>query len=239
MQLRVGIPRALSYYEFFPAFEEFFRALGCEVVVTASTTASMAQQGIALACDEVCYPVKVMHGHVAALAGQVDKIFVPRLFSTESGTCECPKLIGLADMLRHSINDIPPLISPYVNMRLGRRGLQRAVWEGAKEITLNPWRISFAYRQAHNAWMERRRAWLDGQLSIADKSTNVISLEKPSGNIAVVGHPYNLYDSYLNLRLFEHLHIRGYRVYTPQMLSGRDLVRLICSCASRFLVSRA
>ncbi len=217
--MRVGIPRALTYHDYFPLWETFFQHLGCEVIVSSATTPSIANQGVVLAGDDVCYPVKIMHGHVAALADQVDAIFIPRLLSTLAETCECPKLIGLADMLRHSVPNLPQIISPYVNLRLGKRGLLQAVYASGRAITRNPWRLYRAYCAGVEALRLLQRAYqagcLPGRSSLqrADK-----------GSIAIIGHPYNLYDSYANLRVIDRLQNLGYRVMTPQMLSSKVLV---------------
>lgn len=216
--MRVGIPRALAYHDYFPLWETFFQQLGCEVVVSPLTTPSIANQGIALAGDDVCYPVKVMHGHVAELADKVDMIFVPRLFSTQAGTCECPKLIGLADMLRHSVPQLPPLISPYVNLRLGKRGLWSAVFAAGRIITRNPWKLRRAFGAGMQALSVLERNYQAGRFAGQSHGQR-----GKMGNVAVIGHPYNLYDSYTNLQVVDRLLQQGYRVLTPQMLPAKAL----------------
>ncbi|NLY53803.1 MAG: hypothetical protein GX060_04170 [Firmicutes bacterium] len=216
--MRVGIPRALTYHDYFPLWETFFHNLGCEVVTSPPTTPEIANAGVTLAGDDVCYPVKVMYGHVAELANRVDVIYVPRLFSTAGGTCECPKLIGLADMLRHSIPRLPPLISPYVNLRRGKRGLWRAIYATAAPITRNPRRIFRAYQAGKKELIAYQRRYQTGLLPNESKSPAA-----DKGQLAIIGHSYNIYDGYVNLRLVERLLARGYRVLTPQMLSKRAL----------------
>lgn len=216
--MRIGIPRALSYHDYYPLWETFFRQLGCDVVASPVTTADIAAKGIAIAGDDVCYPVKLMHGHVAELADKVDVIFVPRLFSTLNGTCECPKLIGLADMLRHSIPQLPPLLSPYVNLRLGRRGLISAVVAAGKTVTRNPWKLHRALRAGIAAMDAMERNYHAGRLPGKESGH-----KGGKGNIAVIGHPYNLYDSFANLGIVDRLLRQGYRVLTPQMLPAKAL----------------
>jgi predicted nucleotide-binding protein (sugar kinase/HSP70/actin superfamily) len=216
--LRVGIPRSLAYYDYYPLWETFFQHLGCEVVTSPATTPSIASQGIAVAGDDVCYPVKLMHGHVAELADKVDVIFVPRLFSTLAGTCECPKLIGMADMLRHSISSLPPLLSPYVNLRLGKRGLLKAIFAAGGVVTRNPWRIYRAFLAGQQALMALKRRFETGRFPGQSSPQR-----GDKGALAVIGHPYNLYDSYANLRVIERLLQQGYLVLTPQMLPNKSL----------------
>jgi len=41
----VGIPRALLYYEYYPAWQTFFEELGAEIVVSPPTTQALLAQG--------------------------------------------------------------------------------------------------------------------------------------------------------------------------------------------------
>lgn len=215
--VKVGIPRALAYFEYYPLWEAFFDCLGCVPVVSPATKPAIVQAGISLAGEDVCYPVKIMYGHVQALAGTVDAIFIPRLFSTGPETCQCPKLIGAADMLRHGIADLPPLITPYINLRWGWWGGLKALAQTALPITSNPGRILRAYRGAMSAWQEHQERCQRGYLpTVAGCNSRGPAA---AGNLAVIGHPYNLYDSHVNMHILQRLAEEGYRVLTPQLLS--------------------
>lgn len=215
--MRIGIPCALTYHDYFPLWETFFRSLDCEVIVSPPTGGEIAAQGIAASGDDVCYPVKLMYGHVIELADKADMIFVPRLFSTLAGTCECPKLIGLADMLRHSIPHLPPLIAPYVNLRKGKPGLMQAVYAAGRPITRNPWKIRRAFQIGMRSLIALERSYQAGCLP------GGMGQRGDRGSVAVIGHPYNLYDGFANLGVIRRLVQQGYRVLTPQMLSAKVL----------------
>lgn len=218
--MRIGIPRGLLYFDYYPLWEGFFRNLGCEVIVSEPTNAKIAGMGVKITCDEVCYPVKVLHGHVLSLVERVDRIFVPRIFSVQPGTCSCPKLIGLADMVRHAVPDAPPLVAPFVNLRLGRRGMSRALREAAAGITNNPVRIYRAYRAALRDLAAYQRNMHTGRLAAA-MDVACSAAPEIGKSVAVIGHSYNLYDSHLNLNLIQRLISLGYRVYTPEMLPDK------------------
>ena len=55
-------------------------------------------------------PIKIFHGHVADLINKVDAIFVPRIISIAPREYICPKFLGLPDMIRNSISNLPPLM---------------------------------------------------------------------------------------------------------------------------------
>jgi len=87
--LRIGIPQALLYYEFFPLWENFFENLGVEVIDSGSTTKEILDLGVRSAISEVCFPVKVFYGHVMNLKDRVDYLFIPRLVCVEKGAYFC------------------------------------------------------------------------------------------------------------------------------------------------------
>ncbi|MDP7470460.1 MAG: acyl-CoA dehydratase activase-related protein, partial [Dehalococcoidia bacterium] len=43
--IRVGVPRGLLFYQYFPMWQTFMEALGAEVVVSPSTTRGLATSG--------------------------------------------------------------------------------------------------------------------------------------------------------------------------------------------------
>jgi len=55
---RVGIPRALHFYEFFPYWNAFFTELGFEVVVSDLTNRHLIHEASEQAAVEACFPVK-------------------------------------------------------------------------------------------------------------------------------------------------------------------------------------
>lgn len=67
--IKVGIPRALLYYQYYPMWKTFFEELGAEVVVSPPTTQIMLSAGSARLVADTCLPVKVFCGHVLARWG--------------------------------------------------------------------------------------------------------------------------------------------------------------------------
>ena len=45
--MRIGIPGALPYYQYYPMWQTFFEELGAEVVVSPPTTQAMLTEGSA------------------------------------------------------------------------------------------------------------------------------------------------------------------------------------------------
>ncbi len=75
MAPKVGIPRALHYYNYFPLWKTFFTELGAKVVLSPPTNRRVLDAGVKHASSEVCLPVKVYLGHIDALRHEVDYLF--------------------------------------------------------------------------------------------------------------------------------------------------------------------
>jgi len=76
---KVGLPLALGMYEFLPFWKEFFTTLGFEVCISNESSRQLYFDGqYSIASDTICYPAKLMHGHIQSLLNKnVDFIFYP------------------------------------------------------------------------------------------------------------------------------------------------------------------
>ena len=77
--ITVGLPRVLALWDTAPFWTTFLRALGFDVELSSLSTRSMYEDGLpSVTSDTVCFPAKVVHGHVRQLARMgVDRIFMP------------------------------------------------------------------------------------------------------------------------------------------------------------------
>ena len=76
---RIGIPFGLNMYENLPFWYRLFTALNFEVVLSPESTRRLYISGqMTIPSDTVCYPAKLLHGHVTALLEEgIDTIFYP------------------------------------------------------------------------------------------------------------------------------------------------------------------
>src|SRR3990170_930343 len=77
IMLKIGIPKALLYYQYFPLWSTFFQELGMEVVTSDPTSKAIMAAGSGRMVAETCLPVKVYCGHILHLAGKSDYVFIP------------------------------------------------------------------------------------------------------------------------------------------------------------------
>ncbi len=75
----IGIPMGLNMYELFPFWHAFFTALGFGVKASPVSSRKLYAKGQqTIPSDTVCYPAKLMHGHIQSLIEEgVQTIFYP------------------------------------------------------------------------------------------------------------------------------------------------------------------
>ncbi len=75
----VGLPRVLEFWDSMPFWGTFFRALGYQVIYSHKSSQKLYEEGLSyVASDTICFPAKLVHGHVQDLAEQgADRIFMP------------------------------------------------------------------------------------------------------------------------------------------------------------------
>ncbi len=211
MAKRVGIPRAMLYYEYFPVWESFFNSLNIEIIISPKTNVDILNAGIINSVDECCLPVKLFHGHVNYLKDKVDYIFVPKFISLHKKEYCCPKLLGLPDMIKHSMSDLPIIIDPEINSDK-RNSLKKSAFEIGKVLGVNQFEIRKAYKAALQT-IEDNQLW---QLPIRSSKIG----EK---NILVLGHSYNVFDEFLNMDLFEKLRKENINIMVAEDVNEKEI----------------
>jgi predicted nucleotide-binding protein (sugar kinase/HSP70/actin superfamily) len=233
VRIRVGIPRGLLYYEYYPMWKAFFEELGAEVVVSPPTTQSILSAGSSRVVADTCLPVKVFVGHVLALVGKCDYIFIPALRSVSAKIHNCPKFLGLPDVTRATVPESPPILDVNIDVNKGKGDLYQAIYEAARPFTRShsragqaamvAWQAHLNYRQMmcqHKLTLPQAIDEISGTSETRRKST----LAQPSAQatIAVIGHPYVLYDELINHRLVHRLVQAHNEVLTPEMISDEE-----------------
>ena len=148
--MNIGIPRALSYFDYFPMWQTFFKELGLETTISSSTNKDILNKGVSLCVDDACVPVKLFHGHVMDLVGKVDTIFIPRLVSVSPGEFICPKFIGLPEMIKNSTKNLPSLLIFNYDLHKNINDERKAFENLGKQLEVNGRIIDRAYKQARH-----------------------------------------------------------------------------------------
>ena len=105
----IGLPRVLEFWDSMPFWSTFFRALGYEVRYSHPSSRKQYESGLQyVASDTICFPAKLVHGHVLDLSKQgVDRIFLPYILHMptenkgEKSPYVCPVIMGYSMVVRN------------------------------------------------------------------------------------------------------------------------------------------
>lgn len=236
--IKVGIPRALLYYQQYPLWRTFFEELGAETVVSPKTTRGILASGAAVVVAETCLPTKIFCGHCAALGSSVDFIFIPSIKSVEPQVYNCSKFVGLPDLVRQTGKGIAPVVDIEVDVNQGLRKVRDELHRVGKKFTRLPWKIDQALDRALFVDQEYQALMRGGitppeaiERLFPDQSYTP-SIVRITGNavlaarqlvVALIGHPYNIYDEFVNHNLIGRLRAMNLRLVTPEMISLEGL----------------
>ncbi len=222
--IKVGIPRALAYYQFYPGWKIFFEKLGAEVVASPPTNKDIFTWGNSRAVAETCLPVKIFFGHVVFLADKCDYMFIPAIRSLGGKAYNCSKFLGLPDMTKAIVPECPPILDPEIDLNKGRRSLARTIYSLGRHFSSDKGKIKKAAEEAGKANLAYRKEMADRGITPLQAIDGICQSEKQSApdmpprlKIAVIGHPYVIYDDYINHRLIYRLEAMGAGVFTPGM----------------------
>lgn len=200
--MKIGMPKGLLYYRYYPFFKTFFNELGAEIITSPDTNKEILNLGIKYSIDEACLPIKIFHGHVAYLKDKCDIMLIPRIMQLRKSEFICPKFCGLPEMIVSDIPNIPKIIS-FPIYSYNKKSFMSFIKNSGSIFTKNIYKIKAAYSKALLVQNSLN-------LGIKDKNYDI--------NIALVGHPYNLYDSFSNLNLIKKLHKLGIGVITEETI---------------------
>ena len=122
---RIGIPFGLNMYENLPFWFTFFTCLNFEVVLSPESSRKLYLKGQhTIPSDTVCYPAKLMHGHVEALVEEgVDAIWYPCMsynFNEEisDNHYNCPVVAYYPELLAANVPVLKEtkFLDPYVGL---------------------------------------------------------------------------------------------------------------------------
>ena len=121
----IGIPLVLNMYELLPFWHTFWTSLGYKVKVSPISSHKLYQEGQAtIPSDTACYPAKLSHGHINALAKEnVDAIFYPCMsynFDEKAGDnhYNCPVVAYYPEVLKDNCRELEniPFIFDFIDL---------------------------------------------------------------------------------------------------------------------------
>ena len=194
---RIGLPFGLNMYETLPFWFQLLTRLNFEVVLSPESTRTLYIKGQrTIPSDTVCYPAKLLHGHIEELidAG-VDAIFYPCLpYNFDEGISDncynCPVVAYYPELLEANITRLREenarYLAPYFGMHKKKGFIVRSAEYFEKEFGIPPNETKAAAKAAYNAYYEWRR-------DILAEGERCIKYARENGKpvIVVAGRPYH------------------------------------------------
>ncbi len=220
---RVGIPRVLHMYDYYPFWRTFFESLGFEVVNSDKSSQAIVEQSLELFSAETCYPIKMVYGHVAnLLEKKVDWIFFPSLIKVadehqdhDAGSYICPYVqsIGSAMTARFGFDQTnTQFLHPPLQFSYDTKRLRRDLTEAANTLSVSDRELKVAVESALKAFEIFRKEMAAEGKRIID------SIPENEKVMVIISRPYNGFDKRLSLDIPDKVRNLGYRVIPMDFL---------------------
>lgn len=202
---RIGIPRALSFYERLPFWKKYFSSLGFQVVLSSPSRQNLIDLGCESVVAEPCFPIQLAHGHlIDLLQKNVDYIFLPNFVTEEDQENSPHSFICLwTQSLPHVILHTPSLsgiieklLYPNLQFRQGFSFVEKELWKSFSVLGINKKDNKNALKAAYRA----QKTFLEKKLDTGKEILDTVNQHSIPA-IVTLGRPYNLYDPGLNLNI--------------------------------------
>lgn len=121
----IGLPMGLNMFELLPFWHKFFTELGFGIALSEKSSRELYVKGQhTIPSDTVCYPAKLLHGHIESLMEQgVKDIFYPCMSynldeNLGDNNYNCPVVAYYPEVIRSNVGDLKKLnfMADYVGL---------------------------------------------------------------------------------------------------------------------------
>lgn len=193
----VGIPRVLNMWEDYPFWYTFFTKLGYRVILSPNSSKGIFEKGMeSIPSESVCYPAKLVHGHIMYLIEQgVDMIFYPgvvyerRDSIAADNNYNCPIVASYNENIKNNMEELQEkdilFMNPFLAMDKIETVLKRLT-EEFEPIGCDKKEIKEAVYDGWNEWSQFRR-------DMHDKGEETLQYMKENGMTGIIlgGRPYH------------------------------------------------
>lgn len=193
---KMGIPFGLNMYENLPFWFEFFTKLNFEVVLSPESSRTLYIKGQrSIPSDTVCYPAKLMHGHIEYLVDMgVESIFYPCMpYNFDEGKGDnnynCPVVAYYPELLAANMTRLKSVqfLTPYFGLHMKKGFVQKAGEFFMEQFNIPKKETKVAALRAYDAYENFRS-------EIIDEGEKYIRYAREHGKqiIVVAGRPYHI-----------------------------------------------
>lgn len=195
---KIGIPRASFFLAYLPFFWKFFNELGYSPVLSSSTSEKTLLDGLKYLPAPTCLPARIAVGHIADLIlKDIEHLFFPSIASERetqknTGTAVCPFTLSIPYMINIKNKK---LLTPQFSFGFTDN---RFFDEMADKINEKTSKIRKAFNKAK--WFQ-----LEFEKKFKIRANTLLSEKSSLLKFVVIGRPYSIFDTYINMNLFAHL----------------------------------
>lgn len=191
--ITIGIPNALLFHKYKDLWINFFKELGCNVIISNKSNKKILEDGCHLAQDEACLSLKLYLGHVNSLIGKADYILIPRLISIKKKEKMCTNFALLYDLVNNTFKT--KIINYNVDIDKGINEMDSFINMGVE--------LGKSKKEAKKAYLKAKKIEKD-LLAKKLREQNIV-LKSKYPKVLLVSHSYNLYDNLIGLPIIEYL----------------------------------
>lgn len=195
---QVGIPRVLNVYENYPFWYRFFTELKYRVVLSPRSSKELYDKGMeSIPSESVCYPAKIVHGHIMSLLEKnIDFIFYPCISYEEDeiegvDNCyNCPIVMSYPETIKYNVDALKDKNIQYMNPFLPLNDYERLVTRLIEEFTPLGIEEEEIRRACDLGWKEKDAYKED----VRNKSEEILAYieENKMTGIILSGRPYHI-----------------------------------------------
>ncbi len=211
----IGIPRVLNMWEDYPFWYTFFTKLGYRVVLSPNSSKVIFEMGMeSIPSESVCYPAKLVHGHVMWLISQgVKTIFYPGIVyerrdsAAADNNYNCPIVASYNENIKNNVEDLKEKDVEFLNPFLSFDHMDTVVKRMIDEFAPR----GCSAKEIKDAVKAGWREWGQFRKDMHKKGEETLTYLKKRGmtGIVLAGRPYHA-DPEINHGIPEL--IAGYRI---------------------------
>ena len=193
----IGIPRVLNIYDSYPFWFTLLTALGFRVVISDDSSKKLYEKGIdTITSDSICYPAKLVHGHIINLIEKgIKRIFYPCVIFEEKedknsqNQFNCPIVMSYPEVIKNNLDILKEkhidLMIPFFSFE-SKEILKKTILEEFEKFDISEEEVQNALDLA---WEER----LNFRKDLKNKALEIIKDLEKTGKTGVVlcGRPYH------------------------------------------------
>ena len=193
----IGLPMGLNMYELLPFWWRFFTDLGFKVIHSPYSNRKIYQKGQqTIPSDTICFPAKLMHGHVQYLIDKgVENIFYPCMsYNFDEGKGDnhynCPVVAYYPEVIKNNMKGVRDVnfIKPYLGIHRPKDFAKKA-YEKLKPhfSTITAEEVKAAAKAAYKEYEEYFE-------KLRKRGDEIIAAAENAGReiIVLAGRPYHV-----------------------------------------------